>query len=165
MRKLLFIAIATCFLTQANAAPASRESVEALLEATKSQTTMESAYPAMEQFIRQSMQQAAGATPLTPEQMRIFDAMPARVMVVMRSEFSWEKMKPEFIQLYQGTFDQEEIDGLLVFYRSTAGQAFVNKMPTVMQKTMILTQAQMQRLMPKIKATIEQAAKEARLEK
>lgn len=101
MRKLLFIAIATCFLTQANAAPASRESVEALLEATKSQTTMESAYPAMEQFIRQSMQQAAGATPLTPEQMRIFDAMPARVMVVMRSEFSWEKMKPEFIQLYQ----------------------------------------------------------------
>lgn len=67
--------------------------------------------------------------------------------------------------IYQETFEQEEIDGLDAFYGSPAGQAFVAKMPVVMQKSMSLLQEQMQILVPRMAQVIEQAMKEAKIPK
>jgi hypothetical protein len=109
------------------------------------------------------MQQAAQGKTLTAEQQRIFDAVPARFVAVMRAEFGWAKMKPMYVQLYRDTFEQEEIDGLIAFYRSPVGQAFTSKMPLIMQKSMALTQAQMQTFIPKMKAAMEGAIAEAKV--
>jgi len=165
MRKLIVTAIVAFVTAQANAAPASPDSVETLLTVMKTEAMLDSVYASMEQIMRQSMQQAAGGKPMTPEQRRVLDAVPGKFVTVMKSELTWEKLKPQFVQLYLETFDQEEIDGLLAFYRSAAGQAFINKMPTVMQKSMAIAQSQMQTLLPKMKAAIEQAVSDAKLTK
>ena len=165
VRKLLLASVMVVFVSQAAAAPASPESVEALLTATKAESMIESVYASMEQFMRTSMQQAAGGKTLTPEQQQVIDSLPAKFLALMRSEFTWDKLKPQYVQLYRETFDQEEIDGLAAFYRSTAGQAFINKMPIVMQKSMAISQSQMQALFPKIKSAVDQAISEAKLAK
>jgi len=165
MRKLIVTAIVAFVTAQANAVPASSDSVETLLTVMKTEAMLDSMYASMEQIMRQSMQQAAGGKPMTPEQRRVLDAVPGKFVTVMKSELTWEKLKPQFVQLYLETFDQEEIDGLLAFYRSAGGQAFINKMPTVMQKSMAIAQSQMQTLLPKMKAAIEQAVSDAKLTK
>ena len=162
MRKLLTFAALLAALN-ASAAPASQESVENLLAATKVESMMDSMYVGMEQMMRQGMNQAAQGKPLSAEQQRIFDAVPTKFVAVMREELNWEKMKPLYVQLYRDTFEQDEIDGLVAFYTSPAGKAFVNKMPLVMQKSLALSQSLMQSLIPKMKAAMKDAMAEAKV--
>ncbi len=70
------------------------------------------------------------------------------------------KVKPQYIRLYQETFDQDEVESLIHFYKSPAGQAFVKKMPILTQKTMAMTQSQLQSLLPKVRAAIAGARAE-----
>ena len=98
-------------------------------------------YSGMEQMMRESMKQMVQGKPLNAEQQRLLDSMPGRFVAVMREEMSWQRMKPLYVQLYQDTFEQDEVDGLLAFYTSPTGQAFLNKMPVVMQKSMALSHA------------------------
>lgn len=145
------------------AAPASEQSVEALLEVTKTQAMVESVYASVEQMMRQGMNQAVQGQPISAEQQRVFDELPRRFVAVIREEYNWPKMKPLYVLLYRETFEQEEIDGLLAFYRSPTGQAFVAKMPVVLQKSMVLAQSQLHGLAPKMKAAIEQALADAKI--
>ena len=132
MRRLL--ACAALFVSViAYATPPSPESVESLMAVTKAESMVDSMYSAMEQMMVQGMQQAVQGQSLSAEQQRLLDALPAKFIAVMRDEMNWQKMKPLYIQLYQDTFEQEEVDGMLAFYASPAGQAVVNKMPLVLQ--------------------------------
>jgi hypothetical protein len=144
-----------------HAAPASRESVENLLVATKAESMMSSVFAGMDQIMRQSMAQAAQGRSLNAEQQRVLDAMPPKFIAIMREEMSWQKMKPQYVQLYVETFEQEEVDGLLAFYASPTGQALLNKMPVVVQKSMALSQSLMQSALPKMQAAIKEALAEA----
>ena len=163
MMKLLCTALVAFAAAQAAAAPASPQSIETLLALTKVEATLESLYSGMEQMMRQGMRQATQDKAVSPEQQRILDAMPGKFAAVIRTEMSWSKMKPLYVQLYAETFDQAEIDGLVAFYRSPPGQAFVNKMPIVMQKSLAISQGQIQNLIPKMKAAMDQALEEAKI--
>jgi len=162
MRRLLTTAALLASLT-AHAAPASQDSVENLLAATKTETMMDAMYAGMEQLMRQGMQQATQGKPLSAEQQRVMDGFATRFAAVMREEMGWQKLRPQFVQLYRDSFDQEEIDGMLAFYASPAGLAVVNKMPVVMQKSMALSQSLMQSFMPKMTAAMKDAVAEARI--
>ncbi len=163
MRKLITIVAAIFISVDVCAGPPNQESVEALVAATKADAIMDSMYGSIEQMMRQGMQQAVKGKTLSSEQQRILDTVPAKFVAVMREELNWGKMKPMFVQLYRDTFEQEEIDGLLAFYRSPVGQTFVNKMPLLMQKAMALGQSQMQAVVPKMKTAIESAIAEAKV--
>lgn len=126
---------------------------------------MESMYSGMEEVMRQALSQASQGTPLSAEQQRVMDAVPGKFLLAIKEETNWTKMKPAYVQLYRETFEQEEIDGLIAFYTSPTGQAFIKKMPIVMQKSIALSQAQMQLLFPKMEAVIKEAMREAKVEK
>ena len=164
MRKLLILVSASIALN-VSASPASQESVESLLASMKTASLMDSMYGGMEQMMRQGMEQSLQGKPLNAEQRRILDAVPAKFVAVIRAEFNWDKMKPQYVQLYRDTFEQDEVDGLVAFYASPAGQAFVNKMPVVMQKSFSISQSLMQSLTPKIAAAIKDAMAEAKVAK
>lgn len=165
MRRLSTFAIALLASACLHAAPASVESVETLLHLSRAEASMEASYAGVEQLMRTSMSGITQGKPLSAEQQRVLDAAPAKFTAVMREEMSWAKLKPHFVKLYAETFDQAEIDGLIAFYRSPAGQAFIDKMPVVVQKSMAMTQTLMQSLMPKMQAAMQQAMQEARIAK
>lgn len=162
VRKLLSAAALFAALN-AWAAPANTESVEELLAITKTGAVMESSYAAMDQMMRRGMQQGLQGKTLTPEQQRVVDAVPAKFIVIMREEYSWERMKPQYVQLYRDTFDQEEVEGLIAFYRTPAGQAYIAKLPVVMQKSIALAQSMMQTLAPRFAVAMKEAMAEAKI--
>lgn len=162
MRKLLAFAV-LMIACSADAAPASQESVEQLLAATRTESMMETIYGSLEQTMRQSMKKAVEGKPVSEQQQRFLDAVPAKFVAVMRDELNWAKLKPLYVQVYRETFEQDEIDGLIAFYTSPAGQAFVNKMPVVMQKSIVVTQAAMQSLAPRMSAAVKEALAEAKV--
>ena len=70
-------------------------------------------------------------------------------------EFSWENVKDDFEKLYAETFTEEELKGLLSFYRSPAGKAYVKKAPELGEKTILISQNIAQRIMPKLLVAIQ----------
>ena len=100
----------------------------------------------MQAKIRQSL---AGRT-VTGEQKIILDDMQTRMINMMKETMGWDVLSPKYAAMYKKTFSQEEIDGMLAFYKTPAGKAVITKMPAVTQYSMQLTQALMANLMPKI---------------
>lgn len=163
MKKLTFATAAFLLALAARAEPASTASVEQLLEVTQSRNLMDSVYGSMEGMLRQMLAQNLAGRQVTPEQQRAMDLFITKYTALMRDEMGWDKMKPMYVQIYRDSFDQAEIDGLIAFYQSPAGQAFVRKMPLVMQKSMVLAQRQMQQVMPRMQQAIREAMEEAKV--
>jgi hypothetical protein len=83
--------------------------------------------------------------------------MNLRRRAMLREEMTWDKLRPLYVQIYQESFTQEEIDRPIAFYESPAGVAFVEKMPFVMQKSMSIMQSRMAPMMEKMKAAMKEA--------
>ena len=69
------------------------------------------------------------------------------------------------MKLYAETFTQEEVDGLLAFYRSPAGVALLEKMPQVTQKSAAITQQRIAPLVEKLKASMAKTVEDAKAAK
>jgi len=59
-------------------------------------------------------------------------------------------MKPVMVQAYTETYTDQELDGILNFYRSPAGQAMVAKSPELMSKTRTAMMQQIGALQPQV---------------
>jgi uncharacterized protein len=140
---------------------ASAESIETLMQLSKMESLTESMYSSMEPIFQQAMQQGIGSRKLTPAQESAVKKLPAKMIALFKEEFSWSKMKPGFIQIYQETFTQPEVDGMIAFYQTPVGQAMINKTPQVMQKSVQLSQGMMASVMPRVMKILEQDMKEA----
>jgi hypothetical protein len=81
-------------------------------------------------------------------------------MKVSLEKFSWENMKGMFVDIYAEVFSAEELQGIIAFYESEAGQKFVEKQPQLMQVTMQKMQGVMAQMMPEIQKEMEKAMEE-----
>jgi hypothetical protein len=97
-----------------------------------------------------SMKQALAGQELTAKQQEVADQMRAKMVGVFKDEMKWETLEPMMVDIYQKSFSQQEVDGMIKFYKSKAGHAVIVKMPVVMQNTMQIVQQKMGSLMPKI---------------
>lgn len=97
---------------------------------------------------REKMMQAMGQTNMPSKVSNQSDQM----MDLMAQELSWDKMKDDYITLYAETFTEDEMKGIIAFYKSPAGLAFTKKQPELMKRSMEMTQKMMMRIMPKIQA-------------
>jgi uncharacterized protein len=84
------------------------------------------------------------------------DELQQKLMALLSDRLSWDKMKPAYLKLYGDTFSEDEIDGIVTFYKSPAGKAMIEKMPVLMQKSMALGQQLMGDVMPEIKRMTEE---------
>jgi len=163
MRKLIsLLALSGCSLA-AVAAPPSDESILTLFKVMKAESLLDSVYATLEPAMKQSMEQAAAGKTLNAEQRRVLELAPQRLSQVLRTELSWEALQPIQVSIYRESFDQDEINALIAFYKSPIGQSFVNKMPLVTQKAMAATQSHMQHVIPKLKAAMDEVLAEAKL--
>jgi hypothetical protein len=157
--KLLFLAVLT-FSISIQAAPPSDESINQLLKLAKAEKTIDSVFAQMDGMMRANMKQMTMGKPLSADEQAIVDRQQTRMISIIKDELSWDKMKDVFIQTYRETFSQEEIDGLIAFYKSPVGQAFVEKQPELMQNTMTLMQQRMMPMMDKIREMSQETAQE-----
>ena len=81
-----------------------------------------------------------------------------QIMEFISQKMGWDSMKPELIKLYDETYTEDEISGILMFYHSAPGQALLAKTPTLMANTMLLVQKRMAEMKPELDKMIKQAA-------
>jgi hypothetical protein len=80
-------------------------------------------------------------------------------------KFSWKKMENMFVDIYAEVLTVEELEGIIAFYESPAGQKFVAKQPELTAKTMEKMQTVMAEIMPAIQAEAMKVHEEIKAKK
>jgi hypothetical protein len=109
--------------------------------------------------VKSVIQQVVQAQSISPEVQKIFDKCRSDVVAMMQDEFTWDKLEPIYVRIYQKSFTQSDIDGMISFYknRTPVDQSTINKMPLVMQSTM----GELQKIMGPITRRIQRMQVEA----
>jgi hypothetical protein len=126
----------------------------------------------MDKNFDNSMQQAVKMQEGLIDQMDLSEAEKAEArqamagsMKVTLEKFSWAKMEGMFVEIYAEVFTVEELEGIISFYESPAGQKFIAKQPELMAKTMEKMQTVMAELMPAIQAEAMKVHEEIKAKK
>jgi hypothetical protein len=93
---------------------------------------------------------------IPPDKRQAADQIQQKVLQLLQNSLSWEKLKPKMVEIYASTFTEQEIDGILNFYKSPAGQAMLQKMPQLMQRSMVMTQQVGQEIMPQVEKLLQE---------
>ncbi len=132
-----------------DAAPSDASILE-LMAVTQSRKLLDAQMGQIDGVMQSAFKKSLGDRTMTPEQQQIMDEMRTRTVALFREEMKWESLEPLLIDIYKKSFTQDEIDGMLTFYRSPTGQAVIAKMPQVMQYTMKTMQERMLKLIPQM---------------
>jgi len=111
---------------------------------------------AMDSIKSGSLQQLLGASAPPPEVRKMIEELQEKTTVLLFNALSWEKLKPEYARLYTETYSEVELDGLIAFYKSPAGQALVAKSPGVMLKANEIAQRRMRAVQPQLQALMQE---------
>jgi hypothetical protein len=146
----------------ANNAPASDASIRQMLELTNAQQIIASMKGQMNALMNTTVQNAMRGQTLTPERQAIIDRMTAKMSAAASDMLNWDTLLPIYLRTYRDSFTQDEIDGVIKFYKSAAGQAYVKKLPLVMQNVMGEMQGIMKPLQDKLLAIQKESMQELR---
>jgi hypothetical protein len=153
---------ALAFLTPlvATAKEPSPESVEKLLEASQAQNVNAGQIAKISEMIDLMINEAASKYKLTPDQIaelkKRLPELSKDLQKIVREEMGWPKVKESYAAVYARNFSQEEVNGLIAFYQSSSGKAFLRKMPQVSEE---LSQASLGRL-PGVQERIQKSTSE-----
>jgi hypothetical protein len=98
--------------------------------------------------------QRYGGTP-PPAAMAALSDFQTMLTGVMEPQIGWDALKPECVRLFVAQFPEDQIDTMLTFYKSPAGQALLEKLPTVEQELGKLIQPRVQAMQPQVKQMFE----------
>jgi hypothetical protein len=85
-------------------------------------------------------------------------AIEQKVSQILAEQMSWDKLRPQIVKLYADKFTEEELDGILSFYKSPLGQAWTAKSADVTAEAVKVSQQALQDAQAQIRKVIEEAA-------
>jgi uncharacterized protein len=104
----------------------------------------------MNKGMEASMSKATSGRELTPAQKAAVEDFRKKYNATMAEGLSLAQIKSMYAQAYRDSFTQDEINGVVAFYKSPAGKAVIEKNPVVMQKAAALTEARITVLTQKL---------------
>jgi hypothetical protein len=144
--------------------PPSEASIKQLLEAAHARKLIDSVMTQMDTLMKQTMQQATQGQPVPPKVQKDIDKREAEMMAALKEMLDWNKLEPMYVRVYQKSFTQSEVDGMIAFYKTPAGQAVISKMPVVMQNTMNEMQQMMGPMMQRLQKMQQDVVAEMKAE-
>jgi hypothetical protein len=164
MNKLLAAAMVWTLMcgsaAAANNAPASDASIREMLELTNAQQMLAGMKGQMNAMMNTAMQNATKGQTVTPERQAVLDRMAAKMSAVVTDVLNWDDLLPIYMRTYRDSFTQDEIDGVIKFYKSPAGRAYLKKLPLVMQNLMGEMQGFMKTVQDKMLAVQKESMQE-----
>jgi hypothetical protein len=127
---------------------------EELLQLTQSDQMIKMMEPMMKGMLAQA------GKDMSDEQRAKAGEMQGKVMALVAESLS--KAKPALAKVYTDTYTEEELDGILAFYKSPAGKALLQKMPEVMQRMMPVMMEMMRDLQPQMMKMIESSKEKSK---
>ena len=144
--------------------PPNEASVKQLLELAQAQKLIDSVMAQMDELMKQTIHQATQGKEVPSKVQKEIDKRQAEVVGLMKELLDWKKLEPVYVRIYQKTFSQQEVDGMIAFYKTPAGQAVVAKMPAAMQNTMNEIQQMMGPVIEKLQRMQQDVAAEMKAE-
>ena len=168
-RIVLILTLCASFLRAAEnpspaSAPPTEASIKQLLEVAQAHKLVGSVMTQMDNLMQQTIAQAIKGQQVSPKVQKDIDRRRAELVAMMKELLDWKKLEPMYVRIYQKTFSQQEVDGMLAFYRTPAGQAVLSKMPTAMQNTIDEIQASMAPVMQKMQQMQQEVVAEIKAE-
>ncbi len=137
-------------LSQAATSPPTDASLSQLMAMTDMKQMTNGMFAQIDGMMNGFIQQSLKDQKITPPQQKAIDNMKSKMAALVKTEYRWEIMEPQFRKIYKESFTQDEVNGMIAFYKTPAGQAVIKKMPVVMQKSMMASQSMLQALLPKM---------------
>ena len=146
------------------APPPTEASIKQLLEVAQAHKLIDSVMAQMENLMQQAIAQATRGQQVPAKVQKDIDQRRAELVVMMKELLDWKKLEPMYVRIYQKTFTQQEVDGMIAFYKTPAGQAVINKMPYAMQNTVDEMQGLMGPVMQKMQQMQQDVVAEMKAE-
>ena len=143
--------------------PASEESIKRLLQITGIHELLDDNLRQVDERITAGLQRSMAGRKLTPEQEAIMVQTRDKISELVKESISWEVMEPVSIRMYREALTQDELDGMLAFYKTPAGKAVIKKMPRLARAVSNEMQRILQSMMPKLVAIAKESENEMRL--
>jgi uncharacterized protein len=160
-RIVLFLGLVVCLPLTAHADDASRHAkAQEMLTLLHMDRLMDQLTNGMMEQMAAVTKQLGGNT-VKPEDQAKIDEFQKKVVQLVQSQMSWKALEPDYVDIYAKNFTDEQLDAILAFYRSPAGIALVEKLPTLTTQGMQLAQAKMAILQPQLKQMVDDFAKSA----
>ncbi len=149
---LAVIVLFTCSCAYAQTTPPSKESLDKLFELTEVRAMIPQMQSQLDGMMSNMTQEMLKGKTLTDEQKKSLDVFRDKIIKISKEEISWDAIGPHVAQIYSDTLSQQDVDGMIAFYQSPAGQSFIKKMPQIMTQTMQVMQKISIPMMKKIEA-------------
>jgi hypothetical protein len=154
MRKIAIV-ISFALLASVGAASAGGEIQRTMAEELMKLTKVDQQMAAVRTQIQQAVTAQMDAMTIPEDQKEQAARMQKKMIDLIFEELSWKNLKDDMINVYADVFTQEELAGLINFYRSPLGQALVEKGPELSKRTIAVSQSHAQSLMPRIQQMME----------
>jgi uncharacterized protein len=92
---------------------------------------------------------------LDDDQRKAFDEFRQKLVDLIRASACWKAMEPDLVKLYSDAYSENELDGILAFYRTPAGRAMLAKTPELTERSIAISPQRMAQLTPKIQALLD----------
>jgi len=148
---LMILFLSLMVATAAVAAPASEKTIKEVLAVSQVQKITDNMISQINTQMNLIIQQSLNGKTPTEKQQKTISKMRDRMIAVLKKELAWKKLEPMYIRLYKETFTEEEVAGMLNFYKTPSGKALINKMPVLMQKSMLESQKLVAASIPEFK--------------
>ncbi len=149
-RPCVVMALLVACAAYANDAPPSDASILELGTLSHSQELFNGVKAQTDAMMAASLKEASQGQAITPERQEILDRMRTKMMAAFDEFYNADALQRMLVRVYQATYTQDEVDGLIAFYKTPAGQALVNKGPLLMQNMMDEMRALMRPMMQRI---------------
>ena len=162
LRKFLLFSIAFLLvLPVAHADDASkRAKLDELFKAMKLDTLMQQLLSAGIKQGEELAKTVVGDKPISADDRKILDEYEKKVSVLMADTLSWDKLKPAYLDLYSSNYSEADIDGMLAFYKSPAGQHMVEKTPELTSASQKIVIGKMQAISPELQGDLSDMVKQ-----
>jgi uncharacterized protein len=99
---------------------------------------------------------------MSPENKAKFEAFQQKVLQTVDAQVGWKVLEPEYVQLYAQTYTEDELNGIVAFYKTSAGAAMIAKSPQLSAKSIGLVQSKMAAVQPQLKQMVEDFVRESK---
>lgn len=165
MKPTLWISVTFLTVAFRTCAHADESTKAAKIDELMRITNVESMTGQMAGQIRAMMTNQLNAAGLPEESKAGAAEVMNKLVAQIEERMSWDKLKPEYMKVYGDVFSEEEVTGILVFYKTTTGQAMLAKMPLLMSKSIEISQRRMAGFMPEMQRQMQEVMQKYKSEK
>jgi hypothetical protein len=149
-RIALLLALALCLPLVARADEAShRAKVQEMMSLLSTEKNVQGVVDKFMKQITDVADKEAGPNPSPETKAKVAD-FEKQALFIIESQVGWKEMQADFTDIYAKSFTEEELDGIIAFYKSPAGSALLTKMPDVNVQIAKVGGARVQALQPQL---------------